>query len=100
MDTKKKFTSSSGFEYSLDLDVLDDWDIWENELTVMEDKDAPTKVRDAATKKVFIALIGGEDEFDRLKAFLKEQDGQRVRRTAVVREMTEVFKGATPDKKK
>lgn len=100
MDTKKTYTSASGFDYTLDLDVLDDWDLWENELTVMEDKQAPTKVRDAATKNVFVALIGGEEEFERLKTFLKEKDGKRVRRSAVVGEMTEVFTAATPDKKK
>lgn len=100
MDTAIKFTSSSGYEYSLDLDVLDDWDMWENELSVMEDKTALPKARDAATKNVFIAVIGGKEEFERLKAYLKEKDGQRVRRTAMVREMSEVFKAATPDKKK
>lgn len=100
MDNKKKFTSSSGFEYTLDVDVLDDWDLWENELTVMEDKTQPNNVRDVATKKVFVLLIGGEKEFNRLKKFLKEKDGTRVRRTAVVKEMTEVFKGASAPGKK
>ena len=94
MENLKEYTSASGFTYKLDTDALDDWDLWENELTVMEDKTAPSKERDAATKKVFIILIGGESEFERLKAHLKEQDGNKVRRTAVVKEMTEVFQNA------
>lgn len=100
MDTTTTFTSTSGYNYTLDLDVLDDWDLWTNELTVMEDKDAPRQVRDTATLKVFTLLIGGDEEFTKLKDFLRDKDGKKVRKTAVEKEMVEVFQYTSKPKKK
>ena len=90
-------TTSSGFEYHIDRDNLDDMEIFEDLMT-MEDPDTPQVKRTFATNRVFQRMLGDEQK-QALEAFLKLKEG-RVRISTYQREILEIFQGMDEAKKK
>lgn len=90
-------TSSSGFEYKIDKDNMDDMEIFED-LMVMEDPEEPQVKRTMALNRVFQKVLGKEQK-EKLDAFLKERDG-KVRISVYQKEIGEVFAAMNESKKK
>lgn len=90
-------TTSSGFEYHVDKDALDDMEIFEDLMT-MEDQNASKPEKMRATNRAFRKLIGDEQK-TQLDSYLKQKDG-RVRISAYQREIVELFRSLNEDKKK
>ena len=90
-------TTSSGFEYRVDKDALDDMEVFEDLMT-MEDPNATKPEKMRATNRAFRLLIGDEQK-KKLDAYLKERDG-RVRISAYQREIVELFRSMNDGKKK
>ena len=96
-DKVMKITTSIGFEYEIDRDILDDMELFEDLMTI-EDPDAGKVERTRATNRIFQRLLGDEQK-KRLDDFLKARDG-RVRFSAYQREIFDVFASMSGDKKK
>lgn len=90
-------TTSSGFEYKIDKDNLDDMEIF-NDLMIMEDPETPQVKRIFATNRVFQTLLGDEQK-KALDEFLKNKDG-KVRISVYQKEITEIFHAMDENKKK
>lgn len=90
-------TTSSGFEYTIDKDALDDMEIFDDLMTI-EDPEASKPERMRATKRVFQKLLG-EEQKERLNEFLKKRDG-KIRISAYQKEIRELFARINDDKKK
>ena len=97
MENNFTVVTSSGFEYVVDRDALDDMEIFEDLMT-MEDPDALRPVKMRATNRVFRALLG-EEQKKRLDEFLKEKEG-KVRISSYQREIIELFRSMNASKKK
>ena len=97
--TDKIFTAktSSGFEYKIDKDNLDDMEVF-NDLMIMEDPETPQVKRIFATNKVFRTLLG-EDQKKALDEYLIKRDG-KVRISVYQQEMMEIFRAMDDSKKK
>lgn len=91
-----KVTSENGLEYTIDQDVLDDMELFEDLMTI-EDPEATAVEKTRATNRVFDCLIGAEQKA-KLDAFLKERDG-RVRFSEYQKEIASVFSGLKTAKK-
>ena len=96
-ENKNTITTSCGFTYEIDNDVLDDMEIFDD-LIMMDDPEVNQAQRMAASTRVFRRLIG-EDQRKKLDAYLKEKDG-KVRISAYQREVMEIFSKVNEDKKK
>ena len=96
-DTTYKITTSSGFEYVVDKDAMDDMELFEDLMT-LEDPEAAKPERMRATNRIFHRLLGNEQK-ERLNAYLKERDG-KVRISVYQREILELFAAIKDGKKK
>lgn len=81
-DKKECKTTSSGFRFYLDDEVLDDWETFEM-LNKIDEGDISTII------KVAPKLLGTK-QYENLKKFLKKKEG-KVRVTSMVREIGEIF---------
>lgn len=81
-DKKEYKTTSSGFRFYLDDEVLDDWETFEM-LNKIDEGDISTII------KVAPKLLGTR-QYENLKKFLKKKEG-KVRVTSMVREIGEIF---------
>lgn len=74
--------TKSGFEFEIDKDRLDDWELVER-MTSMDENDPKGYMQ------IVIDMLGA-DQYQALKDFLRAKEG-RVRITAMKREMDEIF---------
>lgn len=84
-----KGKTSSGFEYEVDENTLDDWEFVEILSNI--DKGLFYCVVDMAVK------ILGEDQYERLKSFIKEKEG-KISIGAMEREIIDIFQSNTKTK--
>ncbi len=77
--------TKSGFDYEIDPEVLDDWELIE-EMTEMVETNDPTH-----SVRIFKRVLG-DDQYGKLKTFLKERDG-RVKTTAMIEEFNSILQG-------
>ncbi len=97
MEDKFNITTSSGFEYEIAEDVLDDMEMFED-LIILEDPDEPQFRKVAATNRMFVKMLGPEQK-TKLDRFLKERDG-KVKISVYQKEIREIFQSMNKDKKK
>lgn len=83
-----KITTTSGFEYEIDPDALDDMEVFED-LMAMENAENNDAVRVAATNRVFRHILGVNQQ-KALNKHLKAQEG-KVKISTYQREIKEVF---------
>lgn len=74
--------TKSGFEFEIDKDRLDDWELVER-MTSMDENDPKGYMQ------IVIDMLGA-DQYQALKDFLRAKEG-RVRITSMKREMDEIF---------
>lgn len=74
--------TKSGFEFEIDKDRLDDWELVER-MTSMDENDPKGYMQ------IVIDMLGA-DQYQALKDFLRVKEG-RVRITSMKREMDEIF---------
>lgn len=96
-ENKTVVTTTSGFECEVNMDVMDDVDVFED-LVLIQTEGTPLEVVMAANMRIFKAMIG-EDQYKSLKDHLKKIEGGRAKLTSFQRELTEVF-AFLKDKKK
>lgn len=77
--------TTSGFEYEIVPEVLDDWELIEEMQEMVESND-PTK-----SVKIFKKVLG-DDQYKALKDHLRKKDG-RVKTSAMIEEFNEIFQG-------
>lgn len=80
-----KGTSTTGFEFEIDEDVLDDWEVVEL-LCKVEENDVSAFVK--ATK-----IILGEEQIDRLKSHVRERVG-KASFSIMVKEFGDILQNA------
>lgn len=94
---KYSFTSTSGFEYSLDQEAMDDLEIFDLIRAANSPDNSAIEQADALFK-AFVLVIGN-DQDAALRTFLKERDG-KVKTSAYREELAEVFTSLGKNKKK
>lgn len=77
--------TTSGFEYEIVPEVLDDWELIEEMQEMVESND-PTK-----SVKIFKKVLG-DDQYKALKEHLRKKGG-RVKTSAMIEEFNEIFQG-------
>ena len=85
-----KITTSSGFEYEIDPEAMDDMEVFED-MMAMENPDNNDAVKIAATNRVFRHILGSSQQKE-LNKFLKAREG-KVKISTYQREIKEVFQG-------
>lgn len=80
--------TSSGFEYTIDPEAMDDMEVFEDLMT-MENPDCNDAVKIAATNRVFRHILGASQQKE-LNKFLKAKEG-KVKISTYQREIKEVF---------
>lgn len=81
--------TKSGFEFKLEEDTLDDWELFED-LTAVEEGES-TKIIGCAKR------ILGNEQYNRLKEFLRDENG-KISTTAMSNAISEIF-GSTEEGK-
>ena len=77
--------TKSGFEYEIDPEVLDDWELIEDMQEMIESDDPMKSVH--VFKKVL-----GDNQYNDLKEYLRNRDG-RVKTSAMIQEFNSIFQG-------
>lgn len=85
--------TASGFEYVIDQDALDDWELMNSmaEMTEMENSDNPLKMV-PLFDRILDKLLGSE-QYNKLKDHLKAKDG-KVKTSAIIEDFNSIMTGA------
>lgn len=84
-----KGTTKSGFEFELEDEVLDDYELLEAICSVDHGN-----YSDVAK---LVEMLLGEEQKEKLKAYLKSKDG-KVRTTAIMNEISDMFEACSAGK--